>query len=125
MRSYSIDRIRVATELDEPAMDVAAAELDAHFGSAYGILSGKANKLAVLRFSQERARWVADERWHPEQTGQFATDGRYELRIPYRDSRELVMDILRHGADVEVVEPEGLRAEVRKALLVAAAQYDR
>ena len=125
LRSYSIDRIRSAIELDEPAKDVPTAELDAHFSSAYGIFSGKANKLAVLRFSRERARWVADERWHPEQTGQFATDERYELRIPYRDSRELVMDILRHGADVEVVEPEALRAEVQKVLSVAVAQYGR
>jgi proteasome accessory factor C len=123
LRTYSVDRIRAATHMDAPAEDVAPAALDEHFASAYGIFSGKANKVAVLRFSAERARWVADERWHPEQTGQFATDGRYELRIPYRDSRELVMDILRHGGDVEVVAPEGLRGEVKRALEQALAPY--
>ena len=80
-------------------------------------------KLAVLRFSRERARWVADERWHPEQSGQFLTDGRYELRIPYRDARELIMDILRHGEEVEVVEPEGLRQDVIGALRRALGRY--
>lgn len=123
LRTYSVDRIRVATQLEESAADVATVELDEHFASAYGIFSGKANKVAVLRFSQERARWVADERWHPEQSGQFLTDGRYELTIPYRDSRELVMDVLRHGAEVEVVTPEALRAEVREALVSALARY--
>ena len=77
----------------------------------------------MLRFTRERARWVADERWHPGQTGQFLTDGRYELRIPCRDSRELVMDILRHGPEVEVVAPEELRAEVVATLRRALGQY--
>lgn len=123
LRSFSIDRIEAATELDEPAIDVPRQELEEHFASAYGIFAGKANKMAVLRFSRERARWVADERWHPEQSGQFLTDGRYELRIPYRDSRELVMDILRHGPDVEVVAPDSLRNEVVTHLRETLARY--
>jgi len=123
LRSFSVDRIRHAVELEEPAKDIAEPELDEHYASAYGIFAGKANKTAVLRFSPERARWVADERWHPEQTGQYLTDGRYELRIPYRDSRELVMDILRHGSEVEVLEPEALRTDVAGALRRALVQY--
>jgi len=66
---------------------------------------------------------VADERWHPEQAGQFLTDGAYELRIPYRDPRELVMDILRHGPEAEVLAPESLRAAVRQQLERALARY--
>lgn len=123
LRSFSIDRIRAAIELDETARDVSDGELDEHFASAYGIFSGRANKTAVLCFSPERARWIADERWHPEQSGQYLTDGCYELRFPYRDSRELVMDILRHGAEVEVVAPDALRADVKRALEVALARY--
>jgi len=123
LRSFAVDRVRDAQELDEAADAVADAELDKHFASAYGIFAGKANKTAVLRFSAERARWVADERWHPEQVGQYLTDGRYELRIPYRDDRELVMDILKHGAEVEVVEPEALRQTVADRLADALARY--
>ncbi|MGH8294540.1 MAG: helix-turn-helix transcriptional regulator [Steroidobacteraceae bacterium] len=123
LRSFSADRIRNAVELPELAIEPAGVQLEEHYASAYGIFAGKANKTAVLRFSAERARWVADERWHPQQVGQFLTDGRYELRFPYRDPRELVMDILRHGADVEVISPEALRAEVKDALKGALAQY--
>ncbi len=45
------------------------------------------------------------------------------LRIPYKESRELVMDIMRHGGNVEVLAPEDLRLQVRDALEIAAAQY--
>lgn len=123
LRTFSVDRVRRTDELMEPARPIPDADLDAHFASSYGIFSGKANKTAVLRFSPERARWVADERWHPEQAGQFVTDGRYELRIPYRDPRELLMDILRHGAHVEVIGPAALREAVVDGLEKALAQY--
>ena len=36
---------------------------------------------------------------------------------------ELVMDVLRYGADVEVLEPASLREQVRSALTEAAARY--
>jgi len=124
LRSFSVDRILRATVLEEQAFDVPEEELDEHFASAYGIFGGKADKVATLRFTAEKARWVADEKWHPQQEGQWLSDGRYELRIPYQKSRELVMDVMRHGPNVEVVTPYELRAEVKEQLSRALEQYE-
>lgn len=123
LRIFAIDRIKQASEIDERAHDVPEEELDQQLASSYGIFSGKANKIAVLRFSAHSARWVADEKWHPEQQGQFLVDGKYELRIPYRDARELIMDILRYGTDVEAIAPPSLRQEVQQRLRDALGQY--
>ena len=123
LRSFSIDRISHASILDGEAFDVDDAVLDEHYASAYGIFAGKADKNAVLRFTPERARWVAEERWHSGQDGQWLPDGSYELQIPYRDSRELVMDIMRLGADVQVLAPDDLRQQVAKEIKRALAQY--
>ena len=123
LRSFAVDKVKNALETTDKADDVAEKDLNVHYASSYGIFAGKANKTAVLRFSAERARWVADERWHPQQSGQYLTDGRYELRIPYRDDRELIMDILRHGAGVEVISPEALRLAVHEQLQCAIALY--
>jgi proteasome accessory factor C len=100
-------------------------ELDDHFASAYGIFGGKADKIAILRFTPEKARWVADERWHPQQEGRWLPDGRYELSIPYRSAHELVMDVMRHGPNVEVVTPDELRTEVKAQLARALEQYEQ
>lgn len=124
LRSFSVDRIVRSMMLDESALDVSEEELDAHFATAYGIFGGKADKTATLRFTPERARWVADEKWHPEQQGEWLADGRYELKIPYRESLELVMDVMRHGPHVEVVAPAALREEVAEQLQLAVRQYE-
>ncbi|ANX05355.1 helix-turn-helix transcriptional regulator [Immundisolibacter cernigliae] len=123
LRSFAIDAIEALQTTDDPAQDIPQAELDAHFGAAYGIFAGPAAQRAVLRFAASRARWVAAERWHPAQFGRWLEDGRYELVVPYGDPTELILDILRYGPQVEVLEPPLLRAEVSSRLREAAALY--
>jgi predicted DNA-binding transcriptional regulator YafY len=123
LRTFSIDRMNRPAVLSDVALDLTDAELDTHFATSYGIFGGKADKEAVLVFSAERARWVADERWHPEQKDRYLEDGSYELRVPYRDSRELTMDVMRHGMHVQVIEPQELRDEVADQLRRAADLY--
>jgi proteasome accessory factor C len=121
----TIDRIQKAVQLDERATDIPEAELEAHFASSYGIFGGKADKVAVLLFTEERAKWVAEEEWHPKQQGRRLGNGTYELRIPYNNSRELVMDILREGSNVVVIGPKELQEEVQSQLREALLQYGR
>lgn len=123
IRSFAVDAIRAAEMLDEPAREVPEAELDQVLAAGYGIFSGRDVQLARLRFTPERARWVASEEWHPQQRSSFDREGRYVLEFPYSDHRELVMDILRHGPEIEVLAPEDLRLKVQETLRAALEQY--
>lgn len=123
LRIFSLERIERAVLLRDTADDIDDADLDAHYADAYGIFAGPARHTAVLRFTAQRARWIANEQWHPRQQGRWLDDGRYELRLPYGDPRELTLDIMRYGPDVEVVAPSSLRQEVADRLEYAAAQY--
>jgi len=123
IRSFAVDAIREAAMLDTKAREVAEAELDAVLASGYGIFSGREVQWAKLRFTPERARWVATEQWHPLQRSRNEADGSHILELPYSDSRELTMDILRHGADVEVLAPDSLRRTVFEALEAALKRY--
>ncbi len=111
--------------LERRAKAVPDRDLDEVLAAGYGIFSGRRTTWAKLRFTAERARWVSVEQWHPQQKGRFETDGTYVLEVPYSDSRELVMDVLRYGPDVEVVAPDALRGAVREQLAQALAQYKR
>jgi len=125
LRSFAVDRLREARPLDKRAKDIAEKELDAHFAEGYGIFAGKPKHTALLRFTPERARWVAEEQWHPQQQGRTLEDGGYELRIPYSDPRELAMDVLKHGAEVEVIAPEELRQLVMGQLRNTLGKYEK
>jgi predicted DNA-binding transcriptional regulator YafY len=114
LRSFSIDAIKRAEILEKKADDIDNKILDIELGSGYGIFAGKDIKWATIRFSPERARWVAVEKWHPNQIGVFIDDGSYELKVPFSNARELCMDILKHGADVTVISPAELVNEVIK-----------
>ena len=125
LRAFSVDAIEHAEILDKRARDIADQRLDEVLGSGYGIFAGDQVSWAVLRFTPERARWVAAERWHPKQEGKELDDGRYELRVPYADDRELIMDIMKYGGDCEVIEPEVLQARVLAEFELALARYRR
>ncbi|SBT03717.1 Helix-turn-helix type 11 domain protein [Candidatus Accumulibacter aalborgensis] len=125
LRAFLVDAIEYAEILDKRARDVADKRLDEMLGSGYGIFSGDQVSWAVLRFTPERARWVASERWHPKQEGKLLDDGSYELRVPYADDRELIMDIMKYGSDCMVIEPEALKARVATELASGLARYRR
>ena len=123
IRSFSIDAITNAEILKEKTKEVSRSKLKEALENGYGIFSGKAVTWARLRFSSERARWVSKEQWHPQQKGRFDDDGSYLLEIPFSDNRELIMDILRHGAEVEVISPQKLRKRVGQELKSALKYY--
>mgnify|MGYP001329483762 CR=1 FL=1 len=125
LRSFAVDGVRHAEVLDKAAREVPEKSLDAMLGAGYGIFSGRRLNWAKLRFSPQRARWVALEQWHPKQRGKLRKDGSYLLEMPYADDRELVMDILRHAPEVEVLAPEALREAVIDKLRAGLALHQR
>lgn len=125
IRSFSLDAIRSAQMLDQVAREVPARELDEVVSGGYGIFGGWPTHTARLRFTPQRARWVAAEQWHPDQHAGFEPDGSYVLEVPYSDDRELVMDILKHGPEVEVLDPPELRERVRSLLDETLRRYGR
>ena len=51
-------------------------------------------------------------------------DGSFCLELPYAETPELVMEILKFGADVEVLAPASLRERVAQSLAQAARRYN-
>jgi len=123
LRSFAVDAIRAAELREARAKEIPAAELDEHLASGYGIFAGRDVRWAELRFTAEAARWVSAQLWHPKQRARVEADGSYVLEIPYAHEPELVMEILKYGADVEVVAPKSLRERVAGDLKRAAGRY--
>ena len=125
LRTFGLDAIETAMVVpDQDVKEVSEDTLERHYASGYGIFAGSATRDAVLQFGASSARWVSRETWHPEQIGTPQLDGTYLLQFPYAQEPELVMDILKYGADVQVLAPESLRKAVAEKLRAAAKLYD-
>ncbi|HKZ72953.1 MAG TPA: WYL domain-containing protein [Steroidobacteraceae bacterium] len=124
LRTFSLDAIESAALGTGHAREIPDATLDRVLSAGYGIFAGRHVQHAVLQFTPLRARWVANEVWHPQQKGSFQLDGSWILELPYSDERELVMEILKYGADVRVLAPDTLRQRVAESLRLGSRQYE-
>ena len=123
---FALDAIESAQVRDDKAREVAMRQVQAEMDAGYGIYAGSTPQWAVLRFDPQAAQWASREQWHPQQQGRWLGtpgDSAWELRLPYVDETELVMDVMRQGPEVQVVEPPALRERVRSRLAEAAARY--
>ena len=123
LRSFALDGISKVIITNTKADEIPEKQLHEHFAESYGIFSGRANQRAKLKFSAEKARWVSSETWHGQQIGSFDKDGNYLLEFDYNQDPELVMDILKYGAGVEVLAPTSLRKRVKEELTKALRHY--
>lgn len=124
LRMFALDAIEAAQPLKEASVSIDPVLVDSLVGKDFGIYAGGKRHWAKLKFTPEQARWVEAETWHPEQKAWVLEDGSYLLEVPYSDARELILEILRFGPDVEVLKPPGLREEVKSRLKKASSQYD-
>jgi predicted DNA-binding transcriptional regulator YafY len=123
VRSFSVDAISQARLLGQASKDIDLISMRQQLDGGYGIFAGAPKAWAQLLFSPARAPWVQQEIWHPQQKSQTLPDDHYELVVPYADERELIGDILRFGASVQVVGPARLREQVQAEIQRMLAQY--
>ena len=84
-----------------------------HLQSAFGIYKGIPTKEVCLRFSPEKARWIIGQVWHKDQKVKINKDGSLDLSFPVASFAEIMMEILKQGAGVEVLRPKSLRELIK------------
>ena len=123
LRMFALDSVEEAKPIGEAAQAVARTKLNEAIGKDFGIYGGQHRQWAKLHFSASQAPWVQSENWHVEQRGYLQEDGSYRLDVPYGNPKEIIMEIMKFGADVEVISPPALRQQVAERLQLAANKY--
>ncbi|BBO67681.1 WYL domain-containing protein [Desulfosarcina alkanivorans] len=122
-RKFYLARMDRVTDTRETFTPRPAEQWRHRVEGAFGIFQGGRAVDVILRFTPFRARWVREQDWHPAQRMVPLDDGSLELRLPVADFREIRMKILQFGADVVVVAPEALRAEIREEVRRMGEMY--
>lgn len=125
LREFALNRIGSVTTEIESCKEVSLEDLESFFGHSYGIFTGPADNVVEIHFTGIAAREVAQEIWHPKQNGGWIRDDTFCLKVPYGDSRELLMDVLRWGPDAEIIAPIELRNEIEHTIISTAEKYGK
>ncbi len=121
LRTFSVENIEVLSS-EKECSHLPEKTIDTFIEDSFGIFSGKAEKIARLRFYSPDSQWVKDEFWHKKENKYF--DGNdLILEVPYGNPTELIMEILRHGDSVIVESPEELKNAVIKKLSKTIKNY--
>ena len=123
LRTFRLDNLSNVELTELKAKDIEDFRMDQALESGFGIFSGEETKLAVLRFSARLAPWIAKEQWHLGQQVKYDDQGRLIMQLPYSVDRELVMQILKFGPELEVLEPTKLRKKIKNKLIAASELY--
>jgi CRISPR-associated endonuclease/helicase Cas3 len=113
LRTLKIERIASVELLKEPYTIPADFDLQALLEDAWGIwFTGKEPVEVVLRFSPRAARRVKESRWHRSQRIEEQAEGYLVWRARLATWVEMLPWIRGWGAEVEVLSPPDLRAEL-------------
>lgn len=124
LRIFWLAGIDAVDSLEESAIAVPGRTMDQHVEAGYGIFAGPAPYTAHLRFTGAAAMRLRGAEWHPQQRQCVNGDGSLDLWLPYGDSRELVMDILRYSPEVIVLAPAELKQQVVAQLQASLGLYE-
>jgi predicted DNA-binding transcriptional regulator YafY len=123
LRTFKVERIEDLSVTGETFGEPPTDELAAQLGRAWDIIADQPPTEVVLRFSPAVAARVAETIWHPSQRTEASDAGSLVWRATVAGTIEIKLWILSWGADVEVLAPEQLRADVAATLRRAADRY--
>lgn len=124
LRDFNLIRMSDVEVLEDEFVIRSGFNISEYFNSSFGIYKGGESQDVTIRFTPERAPWVRGRVWHTSQIKTELADGSLEITFPVADFIEIKMEILRHGASVEVISPEELRALIIDEARNLCALYD-
>ena len=116
-RDFVLSRIR-SIEFSSHKLPVRAnaSSVKEYIRQNFGIMNSGVSYEVCLHFSPKVAPWLAEQIWHPAQQMKWEKDKSLCLTFPAADLREVKREVLKYGAQVEVIEPKALRREVKQEI---------
>ncbi|MBM7845828.1 helix-turn-helix transcriptional regulator [Herpetosiphon giganteus] len=123
LRTFKLERVQRAEILDTEYVIPTDFDPYSMLADSWGIMDEGNTVTVRLRFSTLVARRVKESTWHRSQEVIDLPDGGCELSMKLAGTREMRSWVLGWGADVEVLAPADLRAEVAEHAQRMVQQY--
>ena len=126
LRVYAMDRILALKPTGEKFKMPKGFQVDDLFESSYGIYlpEGEEPVLVKLRTTLREAAYLQDLPLHPSQVF-LGTEGDFCLfALRVIPNPNFIMELIKHGKRLEILEPESLREQVKQELRNALNLYE-
>ena len=117
LRYFALSRIRsIKPSVERIDHRISSGFVKEYVKRNFGLLTSENSIDVCLKFSKQVAPWISEQIWHPKQNRVVNPDGSFCLTFPAADLREIKGEVLKYGAQVEVLSPEALRQEVKREI---------
>lgn len=124
MRTFKIERVERIELLKDAYSIPRDFDPEKLLSQAWGIWFTEQQPVKIqVRFSQRVAKRVMETRWHPTEQVTEQPDGSLLWCATIAEPREMLPWIRGWGADVEVLEPAELRAQIKQEIELTYQQY--
>ena len=113
LRNFALSRIEECNYIDEKiSLPNDLPPIKTYIRKTFGIFHGGQNQEVSLKFSPKTSRAVKEQIWHKQQKIKELKDGSIILNVPVAYFTEIKREILKYGAEVEVLKPLRLKKEI-------------
>ena len=127
LRVYALDRLLSVERTGARFKMPARFNVEESFAASYGMYLPEARQAPVLvklRTTLREAAYLQDLPLHPSQTLVSQQGDHCEFALRLIPNPNLVMELCKHGAGLEVLEPASLRQAVKEALNKTLQLYE-
>jgi len=114
VRTFIVSNIKEIKILEEKSVIPRGFSIEKFLADSWGIFEGGPVVKVVLRFKPAVAQWVAERKWHASQKTVENKDGSVTMSFKVAGTGEIKPWIMSFGSKVRVMEPKGLREEIRE-----------
>jgi len=126
IRTFHVERI-ISLQIMEDMMFFTPQNWDyeSYRGNAWNMICGPEDVEVHLRFTKKVARNVSAVNWHKTQKIKKNSDGSIDFFVKVSGTMEILWWILGYGKEVEVLEPDSLRQEIREHIQAMGTIYEK
>lgn len=122
VKTFGLDRIS-NLKITDTKFKPFNYNVEKEFQHAFGVETYEAAEKVVLEFSKQQGNYVKTFPLHQSQRILEETEDSLIIEIFIHTTNDIKMELLKYGADVEVLKPIGLRNEIKKRVLEMSSLY--
>lgn len=122
VKTFGLDRITQLKITDSKFKPVKYI-VEKEFQHAFGIETYAPMEQIVLEFSKQQGNYIKSFPLHESQRVVEETDTKVVIEMYIRTTHDLVMELLKFGAEVKVIAPIALQNQIKEKIIALSALY--